>query len=543
MSKPAFPRSTEPSTQPGSAWIRAYSGAARPLALPAPVSPSGPTGRATDDALAAWARWHVHQRVDDGASAEYSWCQLLERIRVEILAGRDLPGIRTNLRLFPELQPPAPDFALVYNWARSLEYSGAFDQTISPPADVGARSGVSGFLRRIAGIDSPAPDLVTVNELDQFAGPMTAALNVVNDARRYRQILQPMVSWLCQRVPNAVASVAFPAPAAEADDATTAMARQILDEKSTTLASATADDHSYRIFSRSLDEEKSAQAWFRPSDADLLKGIFGDHRQKARQAAHRLMRRLRVSTNRSWDFELEEGLLDNRRLASLAVPTTVPRVFRAERRPGLLDTQVCLLVDQSGSMRGNRQLLAAQAIDLAVHVLELCGITCEVLGFTTRFVADNPLVEAWRGLGRPQRPGRLNAIRHIVYKQAWEPWKRCRPWLGLMLRKEFGRENIDGEALAWAGRRLLARRSRRSVIVVLSDGSPFDEATVSANDPVYLENHLREVIAGLERSGISLFALGTGMGVGRFYRHSETVRQPEQISEVLFARLAELLLK
>jgi len=542
MSKPASPRSTDVYERSAGAWVRAYAGGARPLAPPGPVAPLAQKGRALDDARAAWARWHVRLEVAEVDSADYLWHQLFERVRVEILAGRDLPGVRSNLRLLSGLQPATPNFATVYRWARSLESSVDVDEASVAPAEAFDRLGVSGLLRRIAGIGRSAPASVSVNELDQFTGPMAAALNVADDACRYRQLLQPLVAWLCQRDPNARASVAIPAPAAEPDDETTALARQIMDEKSTTVVSATEDDPVYRVFSRSLDEENSAQAWFRPSDADLLKGIFGDHRQKARQAAHRLMRRLQAASNRGWDFELDEGVLDNRKLASLAVPTTVPRVFRAERKPDLHDTQVCLLVDQSGSMRGNRQVLAAQAIDLAVHVLELCGLTCEVLGFTTRFVGDNPLVEAWRRLGSPQRPGRLNAIRHIVYKQTGQPWKRCRPWLGLMLRKEFGRENIDGEALAWAGRRLLARRSKRSVLVVLSDGSPFDEHTVSANDSVYLENHLREVIGRLERRGIRLFALGTGMGVGRFYRHSETVRDPESISKILFSGLADMLL-
>lgn len=548
MLEPDSPTSTDAATQSGSAWVRAYAAGARCTAFPDLVAPSGQTRRALDDAWAAWVRWHDQHGFEGCAQSQTAWDDLLERVRVETLASRDLPGIRSNLSHRHALQPLDPSLAAVYRWARSL---GPFE--IGPKADVGSAedavrsdtppSAFLDFLRRLAGIKGAKTERVTVGELAEFAGQMAAALEVPEDARRYRQTLQPLVAWLLQRVPDVGRAAAIPISAGDTDDQDAALVRQVLNDKSTNIESAPADDNEYRVFSNSLDEEKSAQVWFRPSDADLLKDIFGDHRQKARQLAHRLMRQLQAAANRSWDFELEEGLLDNRRLATLSIPRPIPRVFRAEREPDLLDTQISLLVDQSGSMRGKRQALAAQAIDLAVHVLELCGLPCEVLGYTTRYAADNPLVEAWTRRGRPRYPGRLNAIRHVVYKHFRQPWKRCRPWLGLMLREDFGRENVDGEALSWAAGRLLARGARRNVIVVISDGSPFDEATAAANHTTYLENHLRAVIAGLERRGVSLIAIGAGLGVGRFYRHSETVRDPAQISEVLFGRLAEVLLR
>jgi len=185
--------------------------------------------------------------------------------------------------------------------------------------------------------------------------------------------------------------------------------------------------------------------------------------------------------------------------------------------------------------------MAALAIDLAVHSLESCNIRCEVLGFTTRFGDDNPIAAHWHRQGAGGEPGRLNALRHVVYKRAEQPWRQARGQLGLMLREDFGHENIDGEALHWAARRLLRRREPRKLLIVLSDGAPFDSATAAANGRGYLEHHLRQVIAGIEASPVQLLAIGTGQDVSRFYRHACIVRQPAQVPDVLFERLGELL--
>jgi len=540
--------STEAAAQSGCAWVRAYSGRTRCDTFTHLVAPAGQTRRAKDDALAAWVRWSDHSGLDDYAHAQTVWHAVLERVRVETLASRDLPGMCSNLSHCHELEPHDPSLAAVYCWARSLgslEITRQADvESVEEPVRRAAPPrAVLDIPHRFAGINGSRTDTVTTRDLAAFAEQMVAALQVAEDARNYRRAVQPLVTWLSQRTPQIDKPAESSVLADNDGDQNALLVRQILNEKSLEIDAAAGDDDEYRMFSKSLDEEQSAQAWFHPSDADLLKDILGDHRQEARRLAHRLMRQLQAAANRSWDFELEEGLLDNHSLASLAIPTPIPRVFRAERAPTLLDTQICLLVDQSGSMRGKRQALAAQAIDLAVHVLELCGLPCEVLGYTTRFAADNPLVEAWSRLGSPSGPGRLNATRHILFKQFRQPWKRCRPWLGLMLREDFGRENLDGEALAWAARRLLARGARRNVIIVISDGAPFDAATAVAHHTTYLENHLRAVITGLERRGVSLIAIGAGVGVGRFYRHSETVRDPQQIPEYLFARIAEVLLR
>ena len=244
---------------------------------------------------------------------------------------------------------------------------------------------------------------------------------------------------------------------------------------------------------------------------------------------------------RRWSFDLPQGLLDPRRLSRLLVPVADQAIFRVEDESAVPEACVSLLVDHSGSMHAQRRLMAALAIDLAVHSLELCNIRCEVLGFTTRFGEDNPIADLWRRQGAGAMPGRLNALRHIVYKRADQPWRQARVQLGLMLREDFGNENIDGESLHWAARRLLCRREPRKLLIVLSDGAPFDSVTAEANGRVYLENHLRQVIARIEASPLHLLAIGTGQDVSRFYRHACVVRDPEHVPDVMFEQLGDLL--
>lgn len=298
----------------------------------------------------------------------------------------------------------------------------------------------------------------------------------------------------------------------------------------------------YAVFSAAWDEEFPAAHWYRPADVAALRELSCLDRRQVRQLAHRLQRRLLAARLRRWSFDQEEGRLDSRRLARLVGNNNNRRIFRIEQEAPVPEACVTLLVDQSGSMRGVRQHMAALAIDLAAHTLELCQVRCEVLGYTTRFGADNPVSRRWRALDRPGPAARLNALRHIVYKTAEQPWRRARPRLGLLLREGFGYENIDGEALDWAARRLMRQPQPRKVLVVLSDGSPYDEATASAHGREFLENHLRAVIAGIESSPIQLVAIGTGQEVGRFYRQAVTVRRPEAVAEVLFERLGDLLI-
>jgi cobaltochelatase CobT len=281
-----------------------------------------------------------------------------------------------------------------------------------------------------------------------------------------------------------------------------------------------------------------ASHW-READAELP--FSSDHGQSHRRLAHRLQRRLQAARLRRWSFEQHDGLLDSRRLARLLIPAADPAVFRRESEIPMPEACVVLLVDQSSSMRGAPRQIALLAVDLAVRALELFQVRCELLGYTTRFGADNPLTRDWATAGKPQAPGRLNAVRHIIYKTADQRWRRARRHVGLMLAAGFGRENIDGEALIWAASRLRMRPEPNKVLVVLSDGVPYDAATVAANGRLFLHDHLRAAIARIESGPIQLAAIGAGQHVGRYYRNALTLRDAREVAPVLLAHLGDVL--
>ncbi len=257
--------------------------------------------------------------------------------------------------------------------------------------------------------------------------------------------------------------------------------------------------------------------------------------------ANRLQRRLLAKQTRAWQFDLEEGLLDAARLARVVVDPVHPLSFKMEKETEFRDTVVTLLIDNSGSMRGRPISVAAMSADMLARTLERCGVKVEILGFTTRAWKGGQSRERWVAEGRPKAPGRLNDLRHIIYKAADQPWRRVRRNLGLMLREGLLKENIDGEALLWAHNRLLARPEQRRVLMVISDGAPVDDATLSANPGNYLERHLRDVIAWIEsRSPVELTAIGIGHDVTRYYRRAVTLVDAEELGGTMMQNLAEL---
>ncbi len=257
--------------------------------------------------------------------------------------------------------------------------------------------------------------------------------------------------------------------------------------------------------------------------------------------ANRLQRRLLAQQTRSWDFDLEEGILDAGRLSRVVIDPVAPLSFKMESDTEFRDTVVSLLIDNSGSMRGRPITVAAMSADILARTLERCGVKVEILGFTTRSWKGGSSREQWVGQGKPKNPGRLNDLRHIVYKAADMPWRRARKSLGLMLREGLLKENIDGEALMWAHNRLLARPEQRRILMVISDGAPVDDATLSANPGNYLERHLRDVIRFIEtRSDVELTAIGIGHDVTRYYRRAVTIVDAEELGGTMMARLAEL---
>jgi cobaltochelatase CobT len=257
--------------------------------------------------------------------------------------------------------------------------------------------------------------------------------------------------------------------------------------------------------------------------------------------ANRLQRRLMAKQNRAWTFDLEEGLLDTARLTRVIVDPLSALSFKQEDDATFRDTVVTLLLDNSGSMRGRPIMVAALCADILARTLERCGVKVEILGFTTRAWKGGTSKEDWLKAGRPVHPGRLNDIRHVIYKSADAPWRRARRHLGLMMREGLLKENIDGEALLWAHERLLGRPEQRRILMVISDGAPVDDSTLSANPGNYLEKHLRAVIGWIEtQSPVELIAIGIGHDVTRYYKRAVTIVDAEQLGGAMTDKLAEL---
>lgn len=257
--------------------------------------------------------------------------------------------------------------------------------------------------------------------------------------------------------------------------------------------------------------------------------------------ANRLQRRLMAQQSRSWDFDQEEGMLDAARLARIVIDPTHSLSYKIERDTEFRDTVVTLLIDNSGSMRGRPISIAAISADIMARTLERCGVKTEILGFTTRAWKGGQSREDWLAAGRPPLPGRLNDLRHIIYKKADDPWRRARKNLGLMMREGLLKENIDGEALLWAHSRLLARHEDRRILMVISDGAPVDDSTLSVNSGTYLERHLRQVIDWIEnRSPVQLVAIGIGHDVTRYYKRAVTIMDAEQLGGTMVEQLAGL---
>jgi cobaltochelatase CobT len=301
----------------------------------------------------------------------------------------------------------------------------------------------------------------------------------------------------------------------------------------------------YRAFSVAADEVIEADKLCDSDELGRLRHLLDQqlsHLQSViARLANRLQRRLLAKQTRAWEFDLEEGILDAARLSRVVTNPVLPLSYKRELEMEFRDTVVSLLIDNSGSMRGRPITVAAMSADILARTLERCGVKVEILGFTTRAWKGGQARERWIAAGKPANPGRLNDLRHIVYKPADAPWRRARRNLGLMLREGILKENIDGEALAWAHNRLLGRPEERRILMVISDGAPVDDSTLSVNPGNYLEKHLREVIREIERQGVvELTAIGIGHDVTRYYRRAVTIVDAEQLGGVMLERLAEL---
>ena len=304
-------------------------------------------------------------------------------------------------------------------------------------------------------------------------------------------------------------------------------------------------DPNYKVFAKDYDEEVHADELAEPVELERLRAYLDQQLEPLKGAvsrlANKLQRRLQAQQNRSWLFDLEEGILDAGRLARIVANPTTPLSFKMEQDTEFRDTVVTLLLDNSGSMRGRPISIAAICADVLARTLERCNVKVEILGFTTRAWKGGQSRERWLNDGRPQQPGRLNDLRHIIYKGADAPWRRSRPNLGLMMKEGLLKENIDGEALEWAHRRMTARAEQRKILMVISDGAPVDDSTLSVNPANYLEKHLRDVIDMVERrNAVELLAIGIGHDVTRYYERAVTITDVEQLAGAMTEQLAAL---
>jgi cobaltochelatase CobT len=301
----------------------------------------------------------------------------------------------------------------------------------------------------------------------------------------------------------------------------------------------------YKVFTEEFDEVVEATELCDFEELDRLRAYLDTQltglQGVVTRLANRLQRRLMAQQNRSWDFDQEEGLLDAARLARVVVSPGHSLSYKIEREQEFKDTVVTLLIDNSGSMRGRPISIAAISADILARTLERCGVKVEILGFTTRAWKGGQGREKWLNSGKPAQPGRLNDLRHIIYKKADEPMRRARKSLGLMMREGLLKENIDGEALLWAHTRLLARPEDRRILMVISDGAPVDDSTLSVNNAGYLETHLRKVIEWIEKqSPVQLVAIGIGHDVTRYYKRAVTIMDVEQLGGTIIEQLAGL---
>ena len=304
-------------------------------------------------------------------------------------------------------------------------------------------------------------------------------------------------------------------------------------------------DPNYSVYLTIYDEEIRAEDLAEVAELERLRAYLDQQLEPLKGAvsrlANKLQRRLQAQQNRSWEFDREEGILDAGRLARVVANPTTPLSFKVEKDTEFRDTCVTLLLDNSGSMRGRPISIAAICADVLARTLERCAVKVEILGFTTRAWKGGQSRERWLASGRPQQPGRLNDLRHIIYKSADAPWRRSRANLGLMMKEGLLKENIDGEALEWAHRRLAGRSEARKILMVISDGAPVDDSTLSVNPANFLEKHLRDVIAMVERKRqVELIAIGIGHDVTRYYERAVTITDVEQLAGAMTEQLASL---
>jgi cobaltochelatase CobT len=496
--------------------------------------------RAFADRFAVRRRFHdpeVQARHRPSEIAAAALLDALELARLDALGARWLPGIAHNL----VAHPGADDDGI--RWLAFAMLSGQ-----QPPASKQAA------LDRVAAA-LPAPLLSTLRELrhavadqESFAAAaaawardavahIPAAAAASTSAPRFELPLRYVDRW--ERRGRYAAPTTTPRREDSAGEQTGGPTNQ-------RRSSDPGDNGGYRVFTTVHDRVVNASSLATRDELAALRATLEGELNAARtviaRLAKRLLRVLMARQMREWRFDRDEGLLDPARLAAMVASRGAVRPFKEETDSPFPSTVVTLLIDHSGSMRGRPMRMAALTVEIFVRVLERCGVKCEVLGFTTRDWDGGAPGRVWAEGGYREAPGRLNALEHIVIKGADVPWRRARLALGLFMRDDMLKENIDGEALVWAHRRLLARSEQRRILVVVSDGTPMDEATLAANGWDYLDRHLQAVIDDIEsRSPVQLAAIGIGHDVSRFYSNATRIARIDDLGPALSEKLMGLL--
>lgn len=499
--------------------------------------------RAFGDRLALRARWHVpdvHRACAPGDPQAADTFDQLEQARLDAVGVSWLPGIAKNLLAHP---------GAAADGVRWLAFE-AFSRRPAPRDKAALVEAVRQGLP--AQLISRLTDLATASANQRRFARLAAAWALDATAHLPATGTEPSAASLAlpvRQVPVHARRRRGDAGATSAPLVKSVASRQSGDASNSTDGverAPAAAARGYRIYTTAHDRVINAAAAASREELsrlrEALEAELAALRPVVARLAKRLLRVLMARQTRAWQFDLEEGQLDPSRLAAFVASRGHARPFRQERESPFPSTVVTLLIDHSGSMRGRPMRIAALTVELFARVLERCGVTCEVLGYTTRDWDGGEPARQWAADGYPERPGRLNALEHIVIKPAGAPWRRVRVALGLFLRDEMLKENIDGEAVAWAHGRLRARPERRKILVVVSDGTPMDEATLAANGFDYLDQHLAAVVDDIERrSPVQLAAIGIGHDVAHVYQNATTIARVDDLGPALGARLTALL--
>ena len=498
--------------------------------------------RAFGDRLALRARFHdadLHSRQRPAESPGRDLFDALEQARLDALGASWLPGIAKNLLAHPGTEPESP------RWLAFEAFSHlAVPKEKTPPVERLRQRLPARLLAQLAGLSAHLKDQRRFGEAAAHWVRAAEPHIPRDDAPPQNPLPFDLRRKTHQRtLPRRGDPGATSAPlkkrSQDSQDSEASAGSGAVMQGGTT-------GTGYRPYTTAHDRTVNAAALATRAElADLhlkLEAELGSIRPVVARLAKRLLRVLMARQTRHWRFDLDEGVIDGSRLAALVASRDSARPFKQEGESPFPSTVVTLLIDHSGSMRGRPMLIAALTVEIFARVLERCGVRCEVLGFTTREWDGGEPAREWAANGYPPNPGRLNSLQHIVIKSADTPWRRARVALGLFLHDEMLKENIDGEALAWAHGRLLARSERRRILVVVSDGTPMDEATLAANGHEYLEGHLQQVVAGIEtRSPVRLAAIGIGHDVSLFYGNATTIARIDHLGPALSTKLTSLL--